>query len=202
MAISGLSIRGFRNLSNADFQFGSAINVVLGPNGAGKTSLLESIVVLGNIRSFRSSSIRRVVSHGRRSFRVAGVVTTNGRERHLEQIVDQGPPFTRTLRVDGSTASVERYLQVCPVFAIAGSDRELVDGGPETRRGFLDRFAFLLRPTHLDEIRAYRRALRQRNAALVSGATDAEVESGDVPLAVSAARVMAARIHAETSGMD
>ncbi|MEJ2580995.1 MAG: DNA replication and repair protein RecF [Acidobacteriota bacterium] len=195
--ISGLTISGMRNLSDAEFRFGRTTNVVLGPNGAGKTSLLESVVILGNIRSFRASSVRQVVAHGRPGFRVAGLISTGGRQYCLEQVVEHGPSLERTLLVDGKTVSVERYLQLCPVFAIARSDRELVVGGPENRRRFLDRFVFLLRPTHLEEIRSYRRALRQRNAALVSGVTDAEVEAWEIPLAMSAARVIEARIDAQ-----
>ncbi len=202
MVISGLTISGVRNLSDAEFRFSGATNVVLGPNGAGKTSLLESVVILGNIRSFRASSVRQVVAHGRPGFRVAGRVSAGGHQYGLEQVVEQGPPLERTLQVDGKTVSVERYLHVCPVFAIAGSDRELVVGGPENRRRFLDRCGFLRNPSHLNEIRSYRRALRQRNAALMSGATDAEVEAWEVPLAVSAARVIEARVRARNALAD
>lgn len=202
MVISGLAISGVRNLSDAEYQFGSATNVVVGPNGAGKTSLLESVVILGNIRSFRALSVRQVVAHGRPGFRVGGRISTGGRQYCLEQVVEHGPPLGRTLRVDGKTVSVERYLQLCPVFAIAGSDRELIVGGPESRRRFLDRFVFLQRPHHLTEIRSYRRALRQRNAALVSGATNAEVEAWEGPLAKSAARVIGARVDAQITLSD
>jgi len=188
-----LSVRDFRNLSRQVFSFGKATNAILGANGAGKTSLLEAMVVLGNLRSFRTTSLRRAVRHNENSFRLEASVSTGGRTRRLEQIVEMGSPFTRTLRVDGVTATVERYLQLFPVFAITAQDRELVAGGPEGRRAMLDRFVFLLQPTHLDQIRAYRRLLRQRNAALVGQSSDAEIEAWEAPLAAAAAAVIAAR---------
>ena len=193
MELIDLSVRDFRNLSSQAFAFGSATNAILGANGAGKTSLLEAMVVLGNLRSFRTTSLRRAVCHNESSFRLVGTVSSGGRTHRLEQVVEIGSPLTRTLRVDGVTADIERYLQLFPVFAITAQDRELVTGGPEGRRSMLDRFVFLLRPAHLDLLRSYRRLLRQRNAALVSQSSDAEIEAWEAPLAAMAAAVTEAR---------
>jgi len=188
-----LSARNFRNLSGQVFAFGEATNAIVGPNGAGKTSLLEAMVVLGNLRSFRTTTLRRAVRHNENSFRLVGTVSTGGRTHRLEQVVEMGSLVTRTLRVDGVTADVERYLQLFPVFAITAQDRELVAGGPEGRRSMLDRFVFLLKPAHLDQLRSYRRLLRQRNAALVGQSSDAEIEAWEAPLAAAAAAVIEAR---------
>jgi DNA replication and repair protein RecF len=188
-----LSVRDFRNLSCQEFEFCGTTNAILGANGAGKTSLLEAMVVLGNLRSFRTTSLRRAVKHNADSFQLVGAVSTGGRTRRLEQVVEMGPPVTRTLRVDGATADVDRYLQLFPVFAITAEDRELVSGGPEGRRAMLDRFVFLLKPPHLDQLRTYRRLLRQRNAALVRHSSDAEIEAWETPLAAAAAAIIEAR---------
>jgi len=191
-----LSVRDFRNLSGQVFAFGEATNVIVGPNGAGKTSLLEAMVVLGNLRSFRTTTLRRAVRHNENSFRLVGTVSTGGRTHRLEQVVEMGSLVTRTLRVDGVTADVERYLQLFPVFAITAQDRELVAGGPEGRRSMLDRFVFLLKPAHLDQLRSYRHLLRQRNAALGGQSSDAEIEAWEAPLAAAAAAVIEARENA------
>ncbi len=193
MELIDLSVRDFRNLSGQVFAFGEATNAIVGPNGAGKTSLLEAMVVLGNLRSFRTTTLRRAVRHNENSFRLVGTVSTGGRTHRLEQVVEMGSLVTRTLRIDGVTADVERYLQLFPVFAITAQDRELVAGGPEGRRSMLDRFVFLLKPAHLDQLRSYRRLLRQRNAALVGQSSDAEIEAWEAPLAAAAAAVIEAR---------
>jgi DNA replication and repair protein RecF len=151
------------------------------------------MVVLGNLRSFRTTTLRRAVRHNENSFRLVGTVSTGGRTHRLEQVVEMGSLVTRTLRIDGVTADVERYLQLFPVFAITAQDRELVAGGPEGRRSMLDRFVFLLKPAHLDQLRSYRRLLRQRNAALVGQSSDAEIEAWEAPLAAAAAAVIEAR---------
>ncbi len=193
MELIEISVAGFRNLSINDLALGRSTNLVLGPNGAGKTSLLEAAVVLGNLRSFREPSLRRVVRHGESSFRITGMVRSEGRERRLQLVFETGPPPKRTLRLDGMELDVGRYLQLFPVFAVTGPDRELVHGGPDERRALLDRFVFLLRPAHIDDLRTYRRCLRQRNAALGAGAADGELAAWEVQLAAAAARLVTAR---------
>lgn len=187
------SVRSFRNLADDTYHFGETTNVVLGANGAGKTSLLEAVVVLGNLRSFRATSLRPAVRHGEGAFNLCGTVASGGRTHRLEQVVDVGPPVTRSLSVDGAAVEIEQYLQYLPIFTITGHDRELIEGSPDARRALLDRFVFLCRPAHLEELRTYRRALRQRNAALVVGATESELAAWEGPLAAAAARVVVAR---------
>lgn len=193
MELVEFTAAAFRNLDVESQQFAADANIVLGLNGVGKTSLLEAIFVLGNLRSFRSSSLHKVVRHGKSSFRVGGTIQSTEGTHHLEQIVEVGPPVRRTLRVDGSDVNVGQYLQFFPVVAISGADHELVGGGPESRRALLDRFVFLDRPAYLEELRSYRRALRQRNAALTAGAGNAELEAWEEPLAKTAGSVVAAR---------
>jgi DNA replication and repair protein RecF len=188
-----ISVEGVRNLSIHGLEFGRSINLVLGANGVGKTSLLEAAVVLGNLRSFREPSLRRVLRHGESSFRIEGRVRSQDRELRLQLVFEPGPPPKRTLSLDGVELTVGRYLQLFPVFAVTGPDRELVHGGPDERRALLDRFVFLLRPTHIDDLRTYRRCLRQRNAALGAGAADGELAAWEAQLAAAAARLVTAR---------
>ena len=148
---------GFRNLSTEAVSWGARTNLVTGGNGEGKTNLLEAVAVLGNLRSFRVASTRKVVAHGAGEFLLEGRVETATGTTRLVQHVVMGAPLRRTLRVGGTTASVARYLQVFPVFALSGADRELVRGSPGVRRAFLDRFAFLLEPVYFDELREFQR---------------------------------------------
>ena len=190
MRLIEIRTAGFRNLVSESVSWSGASNLVAGANGQGKTNLLEAIAVLGNLRSFRVPSMRQVVAHGELEFFLEARVETLGGVVRLSQHVTVGPPVRRVLEIGGSAASVAQYLQVFPVFTLSGSDRELVAGGPNARRAFLDRFAFLLENEFFDEIFSYRRTLRQRNAALVSAVGDHEMEVWEARLARAAAVVV------------
>lgn len=196
MRLVRLQVENFRNLEPGTVVWDGGLNLVLGGNGEGKSNLLEAVTVLGNLRSFRSVSWSAVVRHGASWFRLEGEVVSLGGRRRLEQTFELGPPQRRQLLVDGREVEVAEYLQCCPVFALSGSDGLLVDGGPEVRRAFVDRMAFLLRPGHLARLRNYRRALRQRNAGLASGAGDSEMSAWEAVLSDAAAKVVDSRAHA------
>jgi len=185
-----LKATGFRNLKAETVSWGRGTTLVVGGNGEGKTNLLESVAVLGNLRSFRVSSMRRVVTGGEAEFLLEGRVATKNETVSLVQHVVPGPPVRRTLEVAGAPASVPQYLQFFPVFALSGADRELVSGSPSVRRAFLDRFTFLLEPTFFDQLREYRQTLRQRNACLTAMVDDREMEVWESRLAATAARVI------------
>lgn len=190
MRLIEIRIAGFRNLVPDSISWSGTSNLVAGANGQGKTNLLEAVAVLGNLRSFRVPSMRQVVTQGELEFFLEGRVETLTGVVRLSQHLKVGPPIRRALEIAGATASVSQYLQVFPVFTLSGSDRELVAGGPSTRRAFLDRFAFLLENEFFDEVLSYRRTLHQRNAALTSVVDDREMEVWENRLARAAAVVV------------
>ena len=61
---------------------------------------------------------------------------------------------------------------------------ELVRGGPEERRRFLDWGVFHVNHQYLESWRQYQQALRQRNAALRQGEPDARLRAWDASLAM------------------
>jgi DNA replication and repair protein RecF len=184
---------GFRNLTAATISWSAGGNLVAGANGQGKTNLLEAVTVLGNLRSFRTASMRQIVAHSESRFSLEGRIETRSGPVRLSQEVTPGPPVQRVLRVAGAPVSVSRYLQVLPVFALTGSDRELVIGGPSERRAYLDRHTFLLENDYYHEIRQYRKILRQRNAALTGVVSDREMEVWEARLSHAAAVIVVRR---------
>jgi DNA replication and repair protein RecF len=188
-----LKATGFRNLKAETLAWNRQTNLVVGANGQGKTNLLEAVAVLGNLRSFRTLTIARVVAHGDGGFLLEGLVDTTAGSIRLGQQVTTGPPVRRALSVAGAPAAMDEYLQVLPVFSLTGADRQLVIGPPESRRAFLDRCAFLLEPGYFRELRLFRRLLRQRNAALAAVVSSSEMETWESQLAQAASVVVVRR---------
>jgi len=193
MELVGIETWNFRNLEDRVVEIDPGLNVVFGANGQGKTNFLEAIAVVGNVRSFRRTSPRKIVRHGQPAFRVEARVRNRYGEVHLKQIVEISTSVSRRLEVDGVSVSLTEYLAEFPVFSLSSADIELVVGSPENRRSFIDRLVFFDEPKHLDDLRDYRRRLRQRNAALSSGRELGELEIWEEGLARAAAVIVTRR---------
>ena len=74
------------------------------------------------------------------------------------------------MRVDGENSGGAAALAAAlPLQVIDPDVHNLVSGGPDERRRFLDWLAFHVEPEYLALWRQFRRALKQRNAALKAG---------------------------------
>lgn len=84
------------------------------------------------------------------------------------------------VRVGGENAGGSAALaEVLPLQVIDPEVHNLIAGGPELRRRFLDWVAFHVEQSHLSIWRRFRRALKQRNAALKAKSGAAAIRSWD-----------------------
>ena len=170
MSLAELRIQNLRCVESAQLEFSSELNLIAGENGAGKTSILEAIFLLGRGRSFRTRSSERLLRHGQPALTVFGRTDDDPpQQAGIEISADGG---TRA-RINGENAqSLLELSGVLPVQAIDPEIHKLVDQGPERRRRWLDWLVFHVEPSFGLHWARYSRALKQRNAALRSGAGD------------------------------
>lgn len=165
----------FRCLEKAELQLADDFNLICGPNASGKTSLLEALAYLGRGKSFRGASTANLIQHGKEEFVLFGQVEGVARTRSL------GVRNSRTgleVRVDGdSEGGAAALAEALPLQVIDPEVHNLVAGGPELRRRFLDWVAFHVEQDHLLAWRKFRRALKQRNAALKAKSGAATIRS-------------------------
>jgi DNA replication and repair protein RecF len=193
VSIRRLSVNSFRNLAAQELEFRPGITVVVGPNGSGKTNLLESLAVFGNLASFRPGPATSWVRRGGRAFTLVGTVERAGTTVDLRQEAQMGRALSRALFRGARRLGAGEYLDLFPVAALSGHDRQLVWGAPEERRRFLDRLSFHLHPEALLVLQRYRRALRQRNALLIGGGRGEEFDAFEHDLALLGARIVGLR---------
>ncbi len=168
MSLRGLHIEHFRNLRNVDISPSPSINLITGDNAAGKTSLLEAIYCLSTARSFRGTSIDQLISHESDGFLLRGLIECGGNDPR--PIVVRRLGGHTELRVDAQEVrSLSAVSTLLPVQVLNTESQRLLTDGPETRRALLNWGVFHVEPGFGDVWRHYRRALRQRNAALRTG---------------------------------
>lgn len=63
MLIQELKLNQFRNYSNIKINFDNGLNIIVGNNGIGKTNILESIILISNTKSFRTSDDKQLIQN-------------------------------------------------------------------------------------------------------------------------------------------
>lgn len=164
MWIRRLRIAGVRCLRRVEVEASPGLNVLVGPNGAGKTSVLEAISVLAGGKSFRSGRIDPVVSRELGGFEIFADVDGPRGAQRLGVSRQRG---VWALRANGQ--DVERLGRLTELLAAVffePDSHELLAGGSEGRRRFLDWGVFHVEPGFGAVWPRYQRALQQRNALL------------------------------------
>ncbi|MBI2326571.1 AAA family ATPase, partial [Candidatus Collierbacteria bacterium] len=143
MILDKIELTDFRNYLLQSFEFSTGVNVVWGKNASGKTNLLESIYLLSTGNSFRAKLIDEMVRFGQELGRVSGKISEAKETRDLEVMVTRGlVGGQRTLKrkylVDGASKRRRDYIGLLPVVIFRPEDMDMLTGGPDIRRTFMD----------------------------------------------------------------
>jgi len=192
LPLNSFKCTDFRCLESAELELNLRYNLIFGPNASGKTSLLEAIAYLGRGRSFRGAPIQNLLRHGASEFVLFGKADAGAREATI------GVRNSREgleIHIDGDkVASAAGLADVLPLQIVDPDIHDLVAGGPEERRRYIDWIAFHVEHGYLEQWRRFRRALKQRNAALKEHVRPDGLAGWDKELTETAREVHEARL--------
>ncbi|MDZ8185190.1 MAG: DNA replication/repair protein RecF [Nostoc sp. ChiSLP02] len=198
MYLKTLHLRQFRNYQDQKVEFTAAKTILVGNNAQGKSNLLEAVELLATLRSHRIARDRDLVKDGEAIAQINAVLE---RQTGVSDL-------TLTLRRNGRRSvalngeSVRRqmdFLGVLNAVEFSSLDLELVRGGPEGRRNWLDTLLIQLEPVYAHILQQYNHVLRQRNAFLKNHQDSAlstgqsELALWDAQLATTGTRVIRRR---------
>ena len=184
--LTDLKVGHFRCFESFTARFEPGLNLIIGPNARGKTSLLEASCVLLRLQSPRSSRLGELIQHETRGLLVDG----HYGGRHLQFYYSAS---RKKLALDSvEQRSATEYLQSARVIWFSNTDIELIRGGSDLRRRYLDFVAVQSYPEYRQALLDYTRALRARNLLLKSAAPRwKEITAFDAPL-IAAGEVLTA----------
>ena len=165
MYLKRLHLRQFRNYRDQKIVFGAPKTILVGDNAQGKSNLLEAVELLSTLKSHRVLRDRDLIQEAKPIGQIDATL-----ERQMG-VVD----LTLTLRTQGRRTvalngeSIRRhldFLSVLNVVQFSSLDLDLVRGGPEERRNWIDRLVIQLEPVYAHILQQYNQILRQRNALL------------------------------------
>ena len=167
MLLQKLWLTDFRSYESAELALAPGLTAVVGDNGQGKTNLLEAIAWLATLESFRGVGSDALVRAGAERAVLRAEGEREGRALLLEaELVPSGR--NRVLVNKQRLQRSRDLLGAIRVTVFAPDDLELVKGGPQGRRRYLDDTLVALHNRY-DAVRSdVDRILRQRNALLKS----------------------------------
>ena len=183
MRVGCVEVGNLRVLRRIEVEFSRGANLFVGPNGSGKSSLLEALYILGSGRSFRSYRLHDVVSRGERDLRVVGGTVDPGGIADEIRVDYSESSGLRIMRGGADVRAASELAAFLPTVAVTPDSYRLVTDGADLRRRIVDKQLFHVKREYLGCYQRYRRALRQRNAALRNGAAEPELEGWAAELA-------------------
>lgn len=160
-----LSLINFRNYEEASLEFSSKINCFAGNNGVGKTNILDSIHYLSLCKSFFNNSDAQNIRHDQPFFVIQGEFSRDEKPENIYCGVKIGQK--KMFRRNGKEYDrLAEHIGLIPVVIISPNDTNLILGGSEERRKFLDMVISQFDPNYLELLLRYNRTLIQRNQLL------------------------------------
>lgn len=154
----------FRNLNDATIDLAAGQIFLLGENGQGKSNFLESLYLLSYGASFRTRRDAEMVRHEEREMAVDGDISVEGGARSIQIRYVDG---SKQIRIDNETLRDRRdMISIAPSVVFRHGDMEFVSGPPEMQRLFVDQTLSMGHELYVDDLRRYKRILRNRNIAL------------------------------------
>jgi DNA replication and repair protein RecF len=160
-----LHIQNFKNIKSVHLNFDSKYVFFIGNNGVGKTNLLDAIHYLSLGRSYFNVIENQNVHHDETFFNLKGLFQKEKKPdtifcayaRNLRKnIKKNGTPY------DKFSAHLGQY----PVVIVTPYDIDLIIGGNEERRRFIDIISAQVDRTYFEHLSKYNHSLKQRNAQL------------------------------------
>jgi DNA replication and repair protein RecF len=172
MLLKLIRAEDFRNLKG-EIKWGNGINVIYGNNGQGKTNWLEAVHLLAHTRSFRTRQLNEAVAFGKSAASVSGVIACGDAidsiERDLRVSIQANSKQTF---VNGKRESLTRYAAQLHAVWFTADELEVVRGGPEARRNFIDRGAISLHPSYAQTLTNFNKVMKQKRSLLKQGADE------------------------------
>ena len=165
LVLKSISILQFKNYSNRSYDFSKRIIGICGNNGVGKTNLLDAIHYLCFTKSYFTRLDNNNVQHGSSGFRVEGDFELNDKPEKAVCILRETGKKEFSVN-DNYYDKFSQHIGRYPCVIIAPDDAQLITGGSEERRKFLDSLLSQLDKEYLQHLITYTRTLQYRNSLL------------------------------------
>jgi DNA replication and repair protein RecF len=164
MFIRQLHLTNYKNHLKKNFLFDESMHAFVGLNGVGKTNILDAIYTLCIGKSYFNTADKNCIKQGEQFFRL---------EMNLEDLEAKKVVVTfelgkkkRILVDDIPYAKNSGHVGHFPAVMVSPNDNQLIIGGSEERRRFIDLTLSQVSAEYMQHLMKYNSVIKQRNALL------------------------------------
>jgi len=165
MELKSISLLNYRNFEELKLDFSEKINCFIGNNGVGKTNILDSVYFLSFCKSWLNPIDSQNIRHGCDYFMIKG----NFQFKEIVETISCGLKTGRkkSFKRNGKEyAKLSDHIGLIPLVTVSPYDSDLIIGGSEERRRFIDIVISQYDKDYLEKLVKYNKILLQRNHLL------------------------------------
>lgn len=160
MWIKKLKLNNFRNYKFQEIDFCKNINIIYGENAQGKTNIIESIFLSSVGKSFRTNKEKELIKFNENFCNVEIDYEKSDRDGSIKiDISNKKNIFINKIKIK----KLSELLGNIHTVIFTPDDINILKGGPENRRKFLNIMISQLRPKYMHIYSLYNKALEERN---------------------------------------
>lgn len=164
MRLVKLQLQNLRCFVDDTIEFPTNITLIEGANGSGKTTIVEALYYLCYLRSFRTPNTKDLIRFKSDNFFIKAELSEG---LACEQLQVGFSASKRLVKFnDKPISSFKELIQSYRVVVLTENDLDLIKGGPDERRNFIDQYIYLQDPSWHQVMRHLRQIVQQRNALL------------------------------------
>lgn len=165
MILKKLSVLNYKNILHAEICFSPKMNCFFGNNGMGKTNLLDAIYYLSFCKSHLNTPDNLIIHSAEEMCVLQGEYDYEGRTEDIFCAIRrrQRKQFKRNKK---EYEKLSEHIGLLPLVIVSPADSELIRGGSDERRRFLDLLISQHDKQYLHALIQYNKALQQRNVLL------------------------------------
>ena len=165
MILKKLSVLNYKNILQSEVIFSPKMNCFFGNNGMGKTNLLDAIHYLSFCKSHVNTPDSQIINSDQDLCVVQGNYDYEGREEEIFCAMRrrQRKQFKRNKK---EYDKLSEHIGLLPLVMVSPADADLIRGGSDERRRFLDLIISQQDKPYLHALIQYNKALLQRNSLL------------------------------------
>ncbi len=160
MWIKEIELMNFRNYEYRKIKLNETLNVFFGENAQGKTNIIEAIFLASIGKSFRTNKEKELIKFNQERAQVEINYKKSDREGKIRiEIGNKKNIFLNGIKLK----KVSELLGNVNIVIFSPDDINILKGGPQNRRRFLDIMISQLKPNYMHLLNLYSKTIEQRN---------------------------------------